>query len=231
MKKLLILFFVVLLGYSLLPAIVSEYTFASSIGTYTPITDGTVQGTSANDDHSFNAIPIGFDFTFDSNVTSVVSINSNGFVAFGPTAQTSPVSISNANANASNRLCAVLNRDLKSKTNGVLMTKLLGDAPNRIFVVQWANYQRYGTNNAGDTLNFQLRIHETTNMVEIQYGHIVFGNSNLTNNTFQVGIRGNSNAEFSNRSVVINTNTWTTSIAHSILLPVQCLLLLYLTRD
>jgi len=76
MKKLLILFFVVLLGYSLLPAIVSEYTFASSIGTYTPITDGTVQGTSANDDHSFNAIPIGFDFTFDSNVTSVVSINS-----------------------------------------------------------------------------------------------------------------------------------------------------------
>ncbi|HNX00204.1 MAG TPA: choice-of-anchor J domain-containing protein [Candidatus Cloacimonadota bacterium] len=213
MKKLLILFFVVLLGYSLLPAIVSEYTFASSIGTYTPITDGTVQGTSANDDHSFNAIPIGFDFTFDSNVTSVVSINSNGFVAFGPTAQTSPVSISNANANASNRLCAVLNRDLKSKTNGVLMTKLLGDAPNRIFVVQWANYQRYGTNNAGDTLNFQLRIHETTNMVEIQYGHIVFGNSNLTNNTFQVGIRGNSNAEFSNRSVVINTNTWTTSIA------------------
>ncbi len=219
MRKFLILFLIILFGYSLLPAVVSEYTFTSSVGTYIPITGGTVIGTAENDNQSFNAIPIGFGFQFDSTTStdSIISINSNGYLVFGATAISSFFAISNGNANASNRVVVALNRDIRGKpTIGELMRKVIGEAPNRIFVLQWKNFQRYGTVNAADTLNFQIRLHETTNVIEIQYGHNKFGAANPTANTFQIGLRGNSNAEFNNRSVVLNTNDWLTSIPGTI---------------
>ncbi len=46
-------------------AVTWRYEFAASSGTYTEITGGTVHGTVSNDDQSFNAVALGFPFTFD----------------------------------------------------------------------------------------------------------------------------------------------------------------------
>jgi hypothetical protein len=70
-------------------AVASRYTFASSAGTYTEISGGTVHGTASNDDNSFNAIDLGFTFLYDGIPYTQVSIQSNGFIAMGPTVASS----------------------------------------------------------------------------------------------------------------------------------------------
>ena len=59
-------------------ATVSEYSFASTLGTFTEISGGTVLGTAANDNESFNAIPLGFTFTYNGVDYTEVSIQTNG---------------------------------------------------------------------------------------------------------------------------------------------------------
>lgn len=51
--------------------------------TYTEITGGTVLGTNTNDNDSFNAIPLGFTFTYNGVDHTQVSIQTNAFIAFG----------------------------------------------------------------------------------------------------------------------------------------------------
>jgi hypothetical protein len=78
---------VLLLMFSILAislnAQVSEYSFSSVLGTYTEITGGTVLGTNANDNDSFNAIPLGFTFNYNGVDHTQVSIQTNAFIAFG----------------------------------------------------------------------------------------------------------------------------------------------------
>jgi len=116
-------------------ATVSEYSFASTLGTYTEISGGTVHGTSANDNECFLSIPLGFTFTYNGVDYTTASIASNGFMALGNTVLTSNVAISAATG--TNNIVAALNRDIKSRDDGTLMSLTSGTAPNRIFTVQW----------------------------------------------------------------------------------------------
>mgnify|MGYP000920145366 CR=1 FL=1 len=75
-------------------SVVSEYSFASALGTFTEISGGTIHGTSANDNECFLAIPLGFTFTYNGVDYSTISIASNGFIAMGDTVATSTVPIS-----------------------------------------------------------------------------------------------------------------------------------------
>ncbi|MDD5625143.1 MAG: hypothetical protein PHY63_05395, partial [Candidatus Cloacimonetes bacterium] len=71
---LLLLFLLSVIG---LGAQVNEYSFSSVLGTYTEITGGTVLGTNTNDNDSFNAIPLGFTFTYNGVDHTQVSIQTN----------------------------------------------------------------------------------------------------------------------------------------------------------
>lgn len=80
---------------------VSNYTFAQSSGTYTPITGGTILGTTSNDEQAFSnsttgatgttATPyingtgfaIGFNFTYNGTVYDKFAVNTNGFIVLG----------------------------------------------------------------------------------------------------------------------------------------------------
>lgn len=71
----------------------------------------------------------------------------------------------------------------------------LGSAPNRVFVIQFANFKRFGTTLSTvqhNKFNFQFRLHETSNKIEVVYGDCSPG---LTTNTLghQVGLRGPNN--------------------------------------
>ena len=116
-------------------AVVSEYSFSQTVGTYTEISGGTVLGTTANDNESFNAIPLGFTFTYDGTAYTTVSIQTNGFIAFGNEVLTSTVPISSPTG--TNNIVAAICRDIKSRDNGELMYLLSGTEPNRVFTVQW----------------------------------------------------------------------------------------------
>lgn len=88
---------------------------------------------------------------------------------------------------------------------------VIGDSPNRVFVVQYTNFKRFGLVIADAhnmNLNFQIRLYETTNYVEVVYGDCTPGLTTLAT-TNQVGLRGATNnfaANINNRTNTKGTN-------------------------
>lgn len=72
-------------------------------------------------------------------------------------------------------------------------------------MIQWKNFRHY--NAAGESYNYQIRLYETSNLVQVVYGPFT---KNATARTVQVGLRGASNTDFNNRT---STGAWTASAA------------------
>ena len=185
-----------------------RYAFASSSGTYTEITGGTVHGTASNDDESFNAIDLGFTFNYDGVDYTQISIQNNGFIAMGASVTSSYTPLSTG---ATNNVVAAVGRDIEGNdTTSELMSLSSGTAPNRVFTVQWKHYRRYGSTYTGDDWNWQIKLYETSNVVEVVYGSFAFHDATVL--TPQVGLRGASNADFNNR-MTDATHDWANSLA------------------
>ena len=94
MKKITLLLAMILATVTGSFAQVSGYVFSQSSGTYSEITGGTILGTNTNDDNSFNAQTIGFNFVFNNVSYSQISINSNGFISMGATVSSNSTALS-----------------------------------------------------------------------------------------------------------------------------------------
>ena len=214
------------------PPTFPAYGFMASAGTYSEITGGIALGTETADDQYYvdPSVPagsstnngpgfdIGFPFVFNTETFDRLGINNNGWIALGNSALTPSVNMQTSSAYTplsatSTAVPAYLRsriapfgRDLQAQVGSSIRVETIGTAPNRICVVQFKNYRRYG--GTGDVLNFQVRLHETTNMVQIVYG------ANTTTNTTaivpQVGLGGSLASIFMNRT---STTDWAASTA------------------
>ncbi len=190
-----------------LESVSTTYVWSQTTGVYTEITGGTVHGTASNDDTSFNAVPIGFTFNYNGVDYTQVSIQSNGFAAMGASVSNSYTPLSSG---ATNNVLSALGRDLQGNgTTSQLMSLMEGTAPNRVFTIQWKDYKRWGSSYVGDSFNFQIKLHETTNVVEYVYGPFT-AVAVATPPTIQVGLRGAANTDFNNRT---SAGDWITSTA------------------
>ncbi len=208
MKKITLILFAFLLCWQV-NAQVSGYSFAQTAGTYTEITGGTVLGTATNDDTSFNANPIGFSFAYNGILYTQFGVNSNGFLAFG--AATVGSSYTSLSTGSANNVIAALNGDLQGNAvTGELSYQLSGTAPNQVLTVQWKSYRAW--NAIGDENNFQIKLYQTTNLVQVVYGAFT---QNATDRTRQVGLRGASNTDFRNRTTATDWLTTTSGVANS----------------
>src|ERR1051325_5053362 len=201
MKKLSLLFTLIVLiaakGYSQ----VANYAFSQASGVYTAISGGTNLGTATNDDTSFPNLPIGFTFNYNGVNYTTFSVNSNGFITMGNNSSYSYL-ILNSQAN----VVAALNADLQgNSTGGNLQYLTTGSAPNRVLVVQWTNYMHYPSGNT-ENYNFQIRLYETTNVVEVDYGTF---SPLTTTRTYQVGLTGSTTADFNDRTTTANWSATT----------------------
>ena len=183
-------------------ALVSSYTFSQSAGAYVAIGAGTVLGDTTNDDDTFNGLNIGFTFYFNGTPYTTFGINSNGFIGFGNFVFSSQSVISSAIAA---NVVSALNYDLEGQGGSTIQYQTTGTAPNRILIVQWSKYRAFGV--TGDNLNFQIRLNESNNSIDIRYGLMTSTNVQQS----QTGIKGANNADFSNRYVSDTVNTWATS--------------------
>lgn len=207
MKKITLLF-IVLFSFWQINAQVSSYSFSQANSTFTTITGGTVLGTATNDDTNFTALPIGFTFTFNNVDYTTFSVNANGFMVFGSTITSSYTSLSTG---ASNNVVAALNGDLQGNTStGELSYLLQGTAPNQTLTIQWKSYRHYAA--TGDDYNFQIVLHETTNVIDVVYGTFV---QNATARTRQVGLRGEANTIFNSRNSATDWSTTNPSFVNS----------------
>ena len=163
---------------------VSTYTPLITSGTYTTITGTSILGNV--DDGNSLATNIGFTFNLGGqNFTQFVA-NSNGHIRLGATAATSSYTPLSTTSNTYSISAA--GRDGAS-TGGVIHT-VTGSAPNRVSIIQYTGY-RLVYNATTATVSFQIRLYETTNVVEIIYNGAV---GNTTNRAAQVGIRGTTTA-------------------------------------
>ncbi len=211
----------------------SNYGFSYSAGTYTEITGGTLLGNTATDDERFvdpavplgstgtltgPGFPIGFNFTLADEVFDRLAINANGWISLGKSSLTPSVNINSTSGYTPIGSTTVitpdvlvtriagLGRDLQGQTGSSLRIETIGTAPNRVCVIQWKGYRKY--NATGDDFNFQIRLLEGSNNIEVVYGTMT---NNATSTTVQVGLRGvpsNLATNFHNR---LTTTDWTST--------------------
>lgn len=95
----------------------------------------------------------------------------------------------------------------------------LGSAPNRIFVVEFNNFKRFGatlTTSQHMKLNFQIRLNESDNSIDVVYGDCSPGLTTFTT-VNQVGLRGANNTFPTNVNNRLNTkgvnDNWLNTLA------------------
>ncbi|MCX6265971.1 MAG: choice-of-anchor J domain-containing protein [Bacteroidetes bacterium] len=191
-----------------LQAQVNTFNFWSYWGTYTEISGGTLlDGGSAIDDNCYNANDIGFPFMFNGNSYTQFSVNANGFIAFGNTVISSYTPISTG---VSNNVISANGHNLQGNANATLRYQLSGGAGNRILTIQWKDFRHFGE--TGVQYNFQIKLFELTGEIWFVYGSFVPG---AATRSAQVGLRGASNADFSNRLTTINWAATTSGVVNT----------------
>jgi len=178
--------------------VVSGIAFTQTTGTYTAIA-GTSIITAGMDDGSSTLQSIGFNFVYNGTVFTTYGANSNGYITLGAVPSTSYTALSSIP-----NTIAFCNRD--GRTNGAVTYLLSGTAPNRVLTIQYPGWYLY-YNSTNDQLNAQIKLYETTNIIEIVYG----GTASLTSSyTPYVGINGSVTTDFSVRTT---TTSWAATTA------------------
>jgi hypothetical protein len=209
---------------------VASYNFSYSAVAYTAIAGGTLLGNTSNNDNIFNNIPIGFTFTYAGVPTTSVSVSANGFIKMVGTNSNGSSYFPISDTLSADSVVSALGSDLVATTTGALRYLTTGISPNRIFTIQWAGYRTAFASNS-EKLNFQIRLLETSNIIQVNYGNFILDVGTVQKN--EVGLRSKinyNNKDFNNRCVAVDpnpfignynayyylsnaANTWSTSIA------------------
>ena len=119
---------------------------------------------SLSDDSLAREIPIGFDFIFFGEQYSKLNISSNGFINFGEissagccSGQVLPSSFS------PNNLIALAWTDLFPNSSNNVSYAMVGEAPNRIFIINYNGIASGG----GGSVTSQLKLFEKESIIEI----------------------------------------------------------------
>ncbi|WP_040497242.1 hypothetical protein, partial [Fulvivirga imtechensis] len=120
------------------------------------------------DDDLSPAVSIGFTFNFFGTDYTDIYISSNGNVAFTAYAESIFWNTSIPAPESPNNMIAVMRTDLDPNvtTTDRIKYRVEGTAPNRVFILFYEDVERFGTG-TGDIVNVQLKLFETTNVIEI----------------------------------------------------------------
>ncbi|UPQ80772.1 GEVED domain-containing protein [Flavobacterium azooxidireducens] len=195
-----------------------EFNGVSHGEVYTPIAGTDIFGSTPFNQFTpiGSEIPIGFSFNYNGTNYSQVKVHSNGFIYFGGSsnvvaAQATP--INNASITQYAGAVAGHSRGLVYSSFGsapiysavthptsveYLMTGAVG---SRVFTVQFKNMARPNGSLAAreGLLNFQIKLHEGTNVVEVIYDQQVSSPSTNVQLPGQCGLRGAAATDYSNR--------------------------------
>lgn len=187
------------------------YSFASAAGSYTAITGGTQHSSGSGMDDATFSVTLPFSFNFNGTSFTQVYLSENGYVSFGATDPGTTTRYAISSANTGFALAAAFSGDLQGDTaTSELRSQTTGTAPNRTFIVQWTRMKQYF--GSGLKYNFQIQLEEANGVVTSQVIRFVYGQISSTSatNSYQVGLRGLTNASYINRTT--NTN-WASTTA------------------
>ncbi|MBL0047173.1 MAG: T9SS type A sorting domain-containing protein [Bacteroidetes bacterium] len=213
MRKPLLLFFLLFISRAEAQL---NYTFSGLAGTYTALSGASTLHGSNQDDALSAATNIGFSFTFGGVSYTQFKASTNGWLTFN-TALTASNSFNDLTFTVDRPIIAPLWDDLATNGSGAVSYKLSGTSPNQILTVEWK--QMLWTYSAGTyAINFQVRLFETTNVIEFVY----LRNGNQTANisasaSASIGLAGQCDGDFysladNSASPAVSKLTETTSI-------------------
>ncbi len=121
--------------------------------------------TLANDELSA-AVPLDFSFDFYGTNYTEVFVSSNGFITFSNDGNNGCCNGGLLpDAATPNNLIAFAWNDLDPSLGGTIAYTTIGTAPNRVFVLDFTDIQHTGA--TGDAVNVQLKLYETSNLIEV----------------------------------------------------------------
>lgn len=148
-------------------------------------------GTFQEDDNRSNPVSLGFDFWYDGVRYTTVSISTNGYIDFssstnngGPTS--GPYGYANGQfSSVSGTLNAIAPIYDDMTTQGAvdplgnsIRSITTGTAPYRVFTIEWYNMAVY--QNTTPSLNFQVKLYESTGIIEFIYGTMTPGTASFS---------------------------------------------------
>lgn len=169
--------------------------------------------------------PIGFDFAFNGQVFDVLSVSNSGFITFGKSSDGNQAvwtySIDHPHGKPfvqyiggpsvpykRNRVVGWGDGSLQMQDQSSLdppgpvssiRLATLGTAPERTCVIQFKDF-RSSYSSSTTLINFQIRLNEADNSVEVRFGQVVFGYD--PGGGVQVGLGGSVPEDFNSRRTV-----------------------------
>jgi hypothetical protein len=193
---------------------VTNYVFATSSNTYSPLTGATNVGASAiGDDKGVGNLPIGFNFNYNGALFTTFGVSSNGLIVLGNTSSTFTGFSGNAISSTVNVLAPYW--DDNNTTGGSVDYLLSGTSPNSILTIQWTGmHVAGGGSSSNPTLDMQVKLYENNGKIEFIYGS---SSTTLSSPSAHVGISGASGVFLSTDNVSLSavTSSSTASIVSS----------------
>lgn len=190
---------------------IASYTFSTGNAAYQPLSGGTVLGDTLNEPVTlFNNIPLGFAFNYGGINVNSLSVSVCGSVKLGGSFTEFSLPVITEETGSDTVIAVLGSSILRPGGDGEIRYNKSGTAPNQVFTVQWKNYN---INYDSNSINFQLKLYESSNKIEFHYGEFDL-DTNSQLNYFQIGLRGNLKlvpGDFFTRMIDPDTNTWATS--------------------
>jgi hypothetical protein len=160
---------------------------------------------SSQDDVASSVTNIGFSFNFMGAAFTQFTASSNGALRLGGSAISTTTIGTSFPVNNQSIIAPYLG-DLETHSNGKVHYKLIGSSPNRTLVVEFLN-MRINFNSSSSDGTFQVRLYETTNVIEFVYGNMSVGStSTASSNTANARsvVIGFSNDNDANEEISVN---------------------------
>lgn len=216
---------------------ISSYTFTQTTNAYSEITGGTLLGAENTNEERFVDVaaplgsttvvsgvgfPIGFNFAYNSEVYDRFGVMANGWISLGKSSLTPAIDLTSSSSTTPLNSTTAMNESLLARivafgnniaaqSGASLRFETIGTAPNRTLVVQWKNYKKQSAPAATDLLNFQIRLNESSNTVEIVYGTVATLDTFNTN--IQVGLRAAPLSAVTNYLSRKSATSWVATVA------------------
>jgi hypothetical protein len=184
-------------------------------GNSVDMSTGTTQLIGAASDSGASSVTnIGFNYYFYGNPFTQFSVSANGMLQLGSTAVSGTTYVASGGSTTAPKFSPIASDAITASTTdgGGVFSKVVGSAPNRCLVVQWVEYLYYG--NTTSPATFQMRLYETTGVIEYVYGAMPVGATAYSSGYsigFSAGSSANQLACITTSANTVSTSTFTTN--------------------
>jgi len=165
---------------------VAAYIRSTFSSTMVPLAGG-ITGPTGNDAHS--DVNIGFDFHYLGGDYSQVRLNTNGWLSLNLSGADEYSSDNTLlfNTSSPTTVLAPWWDDLLADASTTISYLTEGTAPSRVFIAEWKDILAYSSN-ATARLNFQVKLYESSGIIEFYYGDLLSGTHSISESA-SIGIK------------------------------------------